>query len=72
MKPSKRKHRTSKKNLYYNATVSLLSKCLLIAIRKAFDTVDRQILKQIIYNFEEQSPKIILLDILAIYECITL
>ena len=37
-----------------------------------FDTVDRQILKQIIYNFEEQSPKIILLDILAIYECITL
>ena len=56
--------------VWYNSMVNGLSKCLLIDIKKAFDSIDRSILKNMIENDFKGGQKNILLGFTNIYNTI--
>ena len=63
----------AKVNILYKATTKKLNKAILIDIRKAFDTIDREILRDIIAkNLIPEASIDLLLDIVDLYDSIDL
>lgn len=59
-----------KMNIIYNATTKAMNKIILIDITKAIDTVNRSILRKKIDTLPQNAPKLLLKDILDIYELV--
>ena len=63
---------TAKVNIIYNATTCAMNKIVLIDITKAFDTVNRNILRHKIEALPQSTPKQLMYDILDIYDLINI